>query len=595
MFYPDELVEQVRSSVDIVDVVGSYVRLKKSGSNYFGLCPFHNEKTASFSVSQTKQIFYCFGCGTGGNVYSFLMQYENCTFPEAVKIVADRAGISLPEVSMSDEEKKAHSQRQRLLEINKTAAAFYYYVLNSQEGEPARRYFENRQISPELIKHFGLGYTGKYSNSLYKYLKGKGYDDEILKKSGLVLFDEKKGAFDRFWNRVMFPIMDPSNRVIGFGGRVMGDAKPKYLNSPESEIFDKSRNLYGLNFARTSRKSFFIACEGYMDVIAMHQAGFTNAVASLGTAFTMQHAMLLKRYTKEVRLAYDSDTAGVKAAMRAVPILTDAGLTVRIIHMDPYKDPDEFIKNLGEEEFSKRIDDAQSSFMFEVEVNSREYKMSDPEGRASFIKDAAKMLLRFPLDAERSVYEEAVSRTYGIDLQELKKLVRSYAAAMSPEQIKKLQAESDDDFMISENVSRTTVKNPQAEAQRLLLTWISERPDLIRVIKGIIGPDDFDIPPYHTAAEMIFEEYEKYGVVTPAKIISQSEDVDDQKEIAAVFNSDIRIDDDKNFQKAFNETVKRIRLSTLERAGRNITDISKLQQIISERNKLQNLDLKVTP
>ena len=395
MYYPEELIEEIRSRNDIVDVISAYVKLQKKGSSYFGLCPFHNEKSPSFSVSGQKQMYYCFGCGAGGNVFTFLMEYENYTFVEAVKALAQRAGITLPEAEPSAQEKKEASLRQRLLEINKLAAKYFYYQLTQPQGEQARNYLEGRKLSHETIVKFGLGYSNKFSNDLYQYLKSAGYDDYILKETGLISLDEKRGGHDKFWNRVMFPIMDINNRVIGFGGRVLGDGTPKYLNSPETKLFDKSRNLYGLNLARRSRRPNMIICEGYMDVISMHQAGFDNAVASLGTAFTSPQASLLKRYTDEVLLAYDSDGAGVKAALRAIPMLKEAGLRSRVIHMEPYKDPDEFIKNLGTQAFEDRIAHAQNSFMFEISIMERDYNLNDPEGKTGFFNSVAKKLLEF--------------------------------------------------------------------------------------------------------------------------------------------------------------------------------------------------------
>lgn len=365
MLYPEELVEEIRARNDIVDVVSGYVKLQRKGSSYFGLCPFHNEKSPSFSVSPGKQMYYCFGCGAGGNVFTFLMEYENYTFPETLKALADRAGISLPEREYSQEEKKQQDLKSRLLELNKMAARYFYYQLRSENGRQGLEYLKSRQLSDETIKSFGLGFANKYSNDLYNYMKKQGIGDELLRESGLMNVDEAKGMYDKFWNRVIFPIMDVNSRVIGFGGRVMGDGKPKYLNSPETPIFDKSRNLYGLNVARTSRKKNILVCEGYMDVISLHQAGFRNAVASLGTALTTQHAGLLKRYTDEVVLTYDSDDAGTRAAMRAIPIVKAAGLSAKVLHMQPYKDPDEFIKALGAEKFQERIDKAENSFMFD--------------------------------------------------------------------------------------------------------------------------------------------------------------------------------------------------------------------------------------
>ena len=589
MYYPDEVIEEVRSSNNIVDVIGSYVRLQKKGSSYFGLCPFHNEKSPSFSVSPNKQMYYCFGCGAGGNVFTFIMEYENQTFPEAMKVLADRAGIALPEAELTEEQKRERNKRQLLLEINKTAANYFYYQLNNEQGQQAREYLENRKLSKETQIHFGLGYASKYSNDLYLYLKKKGYSDQILKETGLLTYDEKHGAHDKFWNRVMFPIMDVNNKVIGFGGRVMGDGTPKYLNSPETMLFDKSRNLYGLNYARTSRKSYMIICEGYMDVIAMHQAGFTNAVASLGTAFTMQHSVLLKRYTQEVRLAYDSDGAGQKAALRAIPILKSAGINVRVIHMNPYKDPDEFIKNLGTEAFQERIDAAESSFMFEISVLEKNYKQSDPEGRASFMKAMARRLLQFPQELERNIYIDAIAGRYGIASEELKRMVNSFGASMSREQVEEAiyQQQEQEEMPVKKRAEK---ENSVLTAQKLFLTWLIEDPSLYDKIKDYIDEDDFEDPLYHKAATLVFEELKVTGQVTPARILNQFEDVEEQKTVASLFNTKLKTDDDPAIrEKALNETVKRIKKNSLDLKSRSVREISDLQKIIQEKAKLQKL------
>lgn len=589
MYYPDEVIEEVRSSNNIVDIIGGYVRLQKKGSSYFGLCPFHNEKSPSFSVSPNKQMYYCFGCGAGGNVFTFIMEYENQTFPEAVKILADRAGIALPEAELTEEQKRERNKRQLLLEINKTAANYFYYLLNGDQGQQAREYLENRRLSKETQIHFGLGYASKYSNDLYLYLKKKGYQDQILKETGLLTYDEKRGAHDKFWNRVMFPIMDVNNRVIGFGGRVMGDGTPKYLNSPETMLFDKSRNLYGLNYARTSRKPYMIICEGYMDVIAMHQAGFTNAVASLGTAFTAQHSILLKRYTQEVRLAYDSDGAGQKAALRAIPILKSAGINVRVIHMDPYKDPDEFIKNLGTEAFQERIDAAESSFMFEISVLEKNYKQSDPEGRASFMKAMARRLLEFPQELERNIYIDAIAGRYGIASEELKRMVNSFGASMSREQVEAAiyQQQEREEMPAKKRVEK---EDSVLTAQKFFLTWLIEEPSIYDKTKDYINEDDFVEPLYHHVAALVFEELRATGQVMPARILNQFEDVEEQKTAASLFNTRLKTDDDPAVrEKALNETVKRIKKNSLELKSRSVREIADLQKIIKEKAQLQKL------
>ena len=334
MYYSEDLIEEVRSRNDIVDVISGYVRLQRRGSSYFGLCPFHNEKSPSFSVSPGKQMYYCFGCGAGGNVFTFLMEYENYTFPEAVKTLADRCGVELPEVEYSEEARRQADLKSRLLEIQKKAARYYFYELRQPKGRTAYEYLKGRALSDETIKRFGLGYSGQQSREMYQYLKHEGYPDELLKESGLFGMDERSGFYDKFWNRVMFPIMDVNSRVIGFGGRVMGDAKPKYLNSPETRIFDKSRNLYGLNFARSARKPNLIICEGYMDVISMHQAGFNQAVASLGTALTarqraqrMTHNLL----RKSQRSRHCSSLSLSRVTACLIEILQSAIITVHCL------------------------------------------------------------------------------------------------------------------------------------------------------------------------------------------------------------------------------------------------------------------------
>ena len=591
MFYPEDLVEEVRSRNDVVDVIGSYVRLQKKGNSYMGLCPFHSEKTPSFSVSRNKQMYHCFGCGVGGNVITFVMEYENYSFVEALKMLAERVGVALPEAEYSPEEKKQASIKGRLLEIHKVAAKYYFYQLKSERGRIAYDYLKNREISDETMVKFGLGYSNKTSNDLYLYLKSLGYEDEILKLSGLVTLDEQRGANDKFWNRVMYPIMDVNNKVIGFGGRVMGDGMPKYLNSPETKIFDKSRNLYGMNLARTSRKDHLIICEGYMDVIALHQAGFNNAVASLGTAFTGLQANLMKRYTKEVLVCYDSDGAGTQAALRAIPILKEAGLAVKVINMKPYKDPDEFIKALGAEEFSTRIEEAVNSFYFEVEVLERDFDLDDPEQKTRFFNETAKRLLVFQEELERNIYVEAIANKYHIGFDNLKRLVNQYGSQIIVSKYTELEP----------RVLKEPKKNKSEEgikqSQKILLTWLIEDVSLFEKIKGIITPSDFTMDLYKQAASMLFEQYEKDGTVIPAKIINYFESAEEQKEIASLFNTELRVEMSlSERQKAFEETVLKIKKNSLDELSKEAiekNDIVKLQEIIREQHNLQKLHISL--
>ncbi len=581
MYYPEELVEEIREKNDIVDVISGYVKLQKKGSSYFGLCPFHNEKSPSFSVSPGKQMYYCFGCGAGGNVFTFIMEYENYSFPEALKMLADRVGVTVPEQEYSQEVKKQQDMRTRILELNKLAATYFYYQLRSENGKQAMEYLRNRQLSEETMKGFGLGYANKYSNDLYQYMKKKGISDELLKESGLMNVDEKQGMYDKFWNRVIFPIMDVNNRVIGFGGRVMGDGKPKYLNSPETRVFDKSRNLYGLNIARTARKKNILLCEGYMDVISLHQAGFKNAVASLGTSLTTQHAGLLKRYTDEVILTYDSDEAGTRAALRAIPILKAAGLTAKVLHMDPYKDPDEFIKALGAEKFQERINQAENSFLFEISVLEKEFDMGDPEGKTAFYEAIAAKLMEFEVELERENYIEAVAGKYHIAFENLRKLVNRMALK-GVAQVKNEPKRSQ---------KRNEKEDGTRQSQKLLLTWLIEKPGLYSKIKDYIGPEDFNTEIYHQAAVLLFEQL-KEGNVVPAKIINHFPEPEQQREVAALFNMSLHVETKSELEKALSETVCRIVKNSIEQKTAKLdpTDLLGLQQVINHKRRLEQLE-----
>lgn len=583
MYYPDELVEEVRLKNDIVDVISGYVRLQKKGSSHFGLCPFHNEKSPSFSVSGSKQMYYCFGCGAGGNVFTFIMEYENFTFPEAIKLLADRVKVDLPEIEYSEEVKKKEGKRNKLLEVNKEAAKYFYYQLRSQKGSIGYRYLADRQLSDETMKKFGLGFANVSSNDLVQYLRSKGYRDELIQEAGLASFDEKYGIHDKFWNRVIFPIQDINHRVVGFGGRVMGDAKPKYLNSPETMIFDKSRNLYGLNFARTSRQSNIILCEGYMDVIAMHQAGFTQAVASLGTAFTAGQANLLRRYTEEVLLAYDSDGAGVNAALRAISILKEVDLSGKVLNLEPYKDPDEFIQNLGTEAFRQRMDEAENSFFFELRIMEKEYNLKDPESKTKFHREIAKKLCGFPEEMERENYIEAVADKYNVGFDNLRKLVITYAAQtglVSP--IVRPKSGIAD--------KKNTPEENMKKSQRLLITWIAEEPEVFPKIVKYISPEDFTEELYRKVADRLFEGLEQ-GKLNPAHIISLFTDEGDQREVAALFNTKLEeLETKQEREKAFHDIVYTVKKNSYEYySGRLGADISTLKQVIAGKKALEEL------
>ncbi len=572
-------------------------------------------------------MYYCFGCGAGGNVLTFVMEYENYTFQEALQSLADRAGVTLPKMEYSKEAREQAEFRARLLEVNKLAANYFYYQMKQPQGKIAYEYFhDKRKLTDETMLRFGLGYSNKTSDDLYRFLKEKGYDDAFLSQTGLVTIEERGGR-DKFWNRVMFPIMDVNNRVIGFGGRVMGDGEPKYLNSPETKLFDKSRNLYGLNYARTTREKYMLVCEGYLDVISMHQAGFTNAVASLGTAFTSQHAGVLKRYTDQVILTYDSDGAGIKAALRAIPILRDAGISARVLNMKPYKDPDEFIKNMGADAFKERIAQAKNSFLFEIDVLKRNYQLEDPEQKTKFYQETAKKLLQFGEPLERDNYIQAVSREQMIKEEELRQLVNRLGMQMGLKAGDSYREDASGRNVISrENgsgpgndmgrpeyggnpyegqaaqnqaaIKKTGRKQEREDgirrSQRLLLTWLIENPALFDKIKGIITADDFVEDLYHQVAVMVFEGHEA-GNVNPAGILSRFiNDEDQYKEVAALFNASLKESlNNEEQKKAFAETVMKVRKNSLDTASRNAKDIAQLQEIIKQQAALKQLHISL--
>ena len=584
-YYSDDIIEEVRSKNDIVDVIGSYVKLEKKGSNYFGCCPFHAEKTPSFSVTPSKQMFYCFGCHKGGNVFTFLQEYENYSFWEALEALADRAGVNLPKQELTPEKKREADKRELLLAINKEAAKYFYTLLRSERGKRAYDYFKRRELSDETMQRFGLGYSDQYSDDLYKYLRKRGYDDMLLKESGLVVIDEVRGGHDKFWNRAMFPIMDVRGRVIAFGGRVMGDGEPKYLNSPETKIFNKRRNLFALYLAKNTKKNYMLLCEGYMDVISLHQAGFDNAVASLGTALTEEQVQLLSRYTKEIYLTYDSDGAGVDAAIRAIPMLNKVGIKTKIVNMQPMKDPDEFIKAYGAEEYEKRIRDAENSFLFLIRILSRQYDMSDPTDKSSFFHETAKRLaVSFEDTLERRIYARELAKNYDVSEDELMQMVNRLGESAG------LMREND---RAKDGRNRPKKEDGMKKSQMLLLSWLAERHELYLSIKGKIGADDFTDPMCHRAAQMLFEQFESGNDIVPARIIDAFTDTEEQSQIAGIFNAAIhKVESKEDMEKAIKETIIRIKQNSIEQTSKNLSpsDIEGLMKMIEDKKALEHLE-----
>lgn len=583
MYYPDEFIEELRSRANIVDVIGNYVSLKKRGANYFGLCPFHGEKTPSFSVAPGKQIFYCFGCGKGGDVLKFLMEYENISFQEAVQKLASELNVPLPELSDTGAGRTERDRRMRLLELNRDAAVFFYAALRSDAGAPGLSYLKKRGIRGETIVHWGLGYADQRRDSLYRYLKGKGYEDELLRDSGLFRFSER-GVSDRFFQRVIFPILDVNMRVIGFGGRVIGEGEPKYLNSPETELFDKSRNLFGLNFAKRSRQKQMILCEGYMDVISMHQAGFSNAVASLGTSLTERQAALLKRYVSELVLSYDSDNAGVKAAKRAIPILREAGVEPKLLDLRPYKDPDELIRTKGPDSLRERLSKARNAFLWEVETEKGNYDLQDPAGLNAYYQAVGKLLsVSFSDPLERESYIRAVAREQLIDYELLRQLVERRAGEQSPLLNPPRRGDSRE-----QRRSGRKAESREQRTERQLIAWLSEKPDMIPIAEKHIRPSEL-------SDEICREIFPLLCQRLPAsRILDRFLGDEERYERAASLLSGDPVgteSDEKALLKGLEDIIRSIRLRRLNEEIERESDGERLTELFREQSALQSFRL----
>lgn len=493
----NQLKEQVRDANDIVDVIGSYITLKKSGSNYMGLCPFHGEKTPSFSVSASRQIYHCFGCNKGGDVFKFVQEYENITFMEALKLLADKAGIAIPDnISLNGGRKD--KSKEVLYSINKDAAYFFVDCLRGEKGAAARDYLHNRGLDSKIITGFGLGYASNDGN-LYRYLKDKGYSDDDLKKSGL--FTYKAGIKDKFFNRVIFPILGDNREVIGFGGRVLGDGIPKYLNSPETPIFEKGENLYGFYIAKRTRDERIILVEGYMDVISMQRAGFAETVASLGTALTEFQAKKISRVAKKVYLIYDSDEAGTKAKLRAIPILRKYGITPYVVILDPYKDPDELIKVLGKNEMSNRINNAVDGTIFEIMQLENEYNRSDPASNAEFEKEAASKIAAFSsADTDedkaeflsiRNNYINTAANEFHMDKKELTQIVEGMIAIKRRDgKYNNVSVKRHEPHMKKDGNNGISTDKGILNAEKIVLTAVSCYPGILESVEKYIRIDD---------------------------------------------------------------------------------------------------------
>lgn len=553
MRYSDELLEEIRSQNDIVDIISQYVVLKRKGRNYFGLCPFHNEKSPSFSVSPDKQIFHCFGCGVGGNVFHFVMKIENISFVESVQILADRAGITLPALG-SFEDEKVLKLKSKVYDVNQFTAEFYHKNLYKQTSKQAQEYIKKRKLDNNTLKAFSIGFSGNF-DELYRALRNEGFEDEEILSSGLVNKSKEGMYIDRYRNRLMFPIQDVRNRFIAFGGRVLDDSKPKYINSPENIVYSKGRNLFGLNVAKKSNPGVMkklLIVEGYMDAISLFQRGITNVVASLGTALTDAQGRLLRKSTEQVILGYDSDGAGQAAIVRGMDILQSIGCDIRVLQISGAKDPDEYILKYGPDRLKKCMNDAISVVEYKVKNLKRELNIDNVSDKIKFLNSIAKILSEVDNSMEREVYVEKIADTYKISKEAIyaeinkrlytNKSVSSKTLEAKPNIIRPKQEEKIDEFSArkeqmliyllinypKESFERIKsvidLENIKSEKNRRIieviydklnnnenienvLSWFEEN-DVINYISGILAYD-FEIADVNKGIEDIETTYKK--------------------------------------------------------------------------------------
>ncbi len=556
-FYPEEIIQEVRASNDITDIVSEYVKLKRAGNSLKGLCPFHKEKTPSFSVAPDKQIFHCFGCGAGGNVINFIMRIENIDFIEAIKLLAERARINLPEGNFQGDVAKRYEQKQLVYRINIEAARFFHQSLYGGDGKKALKYLAQRRITPQTIKHFGLGYAPDSWDALKTHLTSKGFEEEDIKRAGLIIYNNDKGSkYDRFRNRVIFPIIDLRSNVIAFGGRVLDDSLPKYLNSPETLVFNKSRNLYGLNFAKNSGESTLIIVEGYMDVISLQQNGIINTVASLGTALTREQASILKKYCTEVIIAYDSDAAGQAATLRGMDILADTGCKVKILTLSEGKDPDEYVRVNGIDRFNEALYSSKSLIEYRIELLKKKYDITDIEQKIDFVNEMADIFAKVDNAVERDVYVKKVADSTGIANEAIfseirKRIYKDRRKNSQPNRLinrklntkineaklnQKTNATNDTKFIINKH-SKLLMNQGSSllDSERKLINLLCFDKSVYRKVKELIRPENFTDQTHKKLVELIYSLRENEKQIDPAELFLSFEQ-DEVENVASILH-----------------------------------------------------------
>ena len=544
-YYSEELIEEIRSSNDIVDVISQYVILKRSGRNFFGLCPFHKEKSPSFSVSPDKQIFHCFGCGVGGNVIHFVSKIENLGFKDTLEMLANRVNIQLPELDGYDSDVNA-KLKSRLYELNQATATFYHENLYKPSSKEAQEYIKKRKLDNNTLKSFLIGYSGVF-DELYTYLKSKGFSENEILASGLVNKNENGRFIDRFRRRLMFPIQDVRNRVIAFGGRVLDDSKPKYINSAENLVYSKGRHLFGLNLAKNSQKKNLIIVEGYMDCISLYQRGITNVVASLGTALTEAQGRLLRKHSEQVIIGYDADGAGQAATIRGMEILQNLGCDIRILQIEGAKDPDEFVVKYGPERFNKYVENAISLIEFKIKILKKDLNLENANDKIKFLKEIAKLLSKVNSDLEKEIYLDKISKTYNISKD-----------AVQAEINKLLYADSKGEKVLEKPFKSFVKKDEPKEAvseidkkrEYMIIYLLITYPDKsFNRIKNTIRMEDIQSETNRKIIKKLYEELEKGDI---NNILDKFEETEEVNYLSGIMAQDFEIVDE---QKAIDDII----------------------------------------
>lgn len=585
----DDMIAHICDENDIIDYVSQYVQLKKSGRDYSGLCPFHHEKTPSFHVSREKQLFHCFGCGASGNLVQFVMRSENLDFVDALKVLADRAGIIIPEDdgNFSDEN---HEKKKRILAMNKYAARFFYDCLKDKStGEKGQQYFVKRNIPWKTVTVYGLGYAPDSRDMLLKHLTSKGFKTDEIVEAGLAVSREGK-IYDKFRDRVMFPIIDVRGNVIGFGGRIMHDSKeingykiPKYLNSPETPVFDKGKNLFSLNLAKNAKSSEIILCEGYMDVISVYQAGIKNIVATLGTAITENQAKLMLRYANEILICYDSDEAGTKAALRAIDVISDAGGRSRVIRLKNAKDPDEYINKNGVEKFKEVVRNAVAATEFKISLIKKQYDITSTEGKILFIEDVVKVFTKLKDAVEVDAYITKVAEDTGISRDAILSKYREKASKNTYRRIPtKTEYQKKTEQKQREVVREKKVTASLLEAEKRLIGLISQSKKLYKIASAQIKAEEFSTEVYRRLARMIYDSYENDTSPDGAMILNSFSGEDVSEASAVFYNLEVYSGDEETVR----ELLYTIKLERLDIRINAETNASALAELFREREKV---------